>query len=208
MVALDLPAQRAGCGNDLAAAGEFIEIFDNDVGIDDDIAILQDQRRQFFQRIQVRIFIVRLARHHGGRDEFDFVDQAELDRGDPHFAGKWRGRGEGEFHRVSLQDMRTADQPSLRAKRSNPIPVGGVAARVDWFVATLLVMTMARTEEVRAHPPHAATICWRCSPRPSMPSVTTSPTLRNCGGFMPVPTPGGVPGVTTSPGSSVMNCET
>src|SRR5258708_4642469 len=41
-----------------------------------------------------------------------------------------------------------------------------------------------------------------------MPSVTTSPTLRNFGGFMPVPTPGGVPVVTMSPGNSVRNCET
>ena len=55
---------------------------------------------------------------------------------------------------------------------------------------------------------YAATISWRCSPSASMPSVTTSPTLRYCGGFMPVPTPGGVPVVMTSPGNSVMNCET
>src|SRR4051794_39727959 len=55
---------------------------------------------------------------------------------------------------------------------------------------------------------YAATISCRCSPKPSMPRVTTSPTLRNCGGFMPVPTPGGVPVVTISPGISVMNCET
>ena len=32
-----------------------------------------------------------------------------------------------------------------------------------------------------------------------------SPAFRNCGGFMPKPTPGGVPVVMTSPGSSVMN---
>src|SRR3954453_2786313 len=55
---------------------------------------------------------------------------------------------------------------------------------------------------------YAPTISCRCSPRPSMPRVTTSPTLRNCGGFMPVPTPGGVPVVTISPGIRVMNCET
>ena len=41
-----------------------------------------------------------------------------------------------------------------------------------------------------------------------MPSVTTSPALSHCGGFMPRPTPGGVPVVITSPGSSVMYCET
>jgi hypothetical protein len=38
-----------------------------------------------------------------------------------------------------------------------------------------------------------------------MPSVTTSPALRNCGGFMPMPTPGGVPVVMMSPGIRVMN---
>src|ERR1700748_1124989 len=54
----------------------------------------------------------------------------------------------------------------------------------------------------RGRPPHALMISWRCSPRPSMPSVTTSPTLRNFGGFMPAPTPGGVPVVMMSPGSS------
>src|SRR3954469_2835003 len=51
------------------------------------------------------------------------------------------------------------------------------------------------------------TTFWRCSPSPSMPSVTTSPALRNVGGFMPSPTPGGVPVVITSPGSITKNCE-
>src|SRR5262252_9601970 len=52
------------------------------------------------------------------------------------------------------------------------------------------------------------TTFWRCSPSPSIPSVTTSPALRNFGsGFMPSPTPGGVPVVMTSPGSSTKNCE-
>src|SRR5262249_55540349 len=51
------------------------------------------------------------------------------------------------------------------------------------------------------------TFC-RCSPKPSMPSVTTSPALRNFGsGFMPSPTPGGVPVRMTSPGSSTKYCE-
>src|SRR5262249_59082175 len=46
-----------------------------------------------------------------------------------------------------------------------------------------------------------------CSPSPSMPRRTTSPALRNCGGFMPRPTPGGVPVMITSPGSITKNCE-
>ena len=49
------------------------------------------------------------------------------------------------------------------------------------------------------------TFC-RCSPKPSMPSVITSPFFRNWGvGFMPRPTPGGVPVQITSPGNRVMN---
>ena len=50
------------------------------------------------------------------------------------------------------------------------------------------------------------TLCF-CSPRPAMPSAMTSPGLRKTGGFMPRPTPGGVPVVMTSPGSSTMKCE-
>jgi len=46
---------------------------------------------------------------------------------------------------------------------------------------------------------------WRDSPSPSMPSSTTSPAFRYCGGFMPKPTPAGVPVLMTSPGRSVMN---
>jgi hypothetical protein len=42
-------------------------------------------------------------------------------------------------------------------------------------------------------------------PRPSMPSVMTSPPLRKRGGLKPRPTPGGVPVVMTSPGSRRMN---
>src|SRR6476660_6110852 len=63
------------------------------------------------------------------------------------------------------------------------------------------------SHEGHAHFLNFTTFC-RCSPRPSMPRVTTSPALRNLGsGFMPRPTPGGVPVVMTSPGSSTKNCE-
>jgi ribosomal protein L37E len=51
-----------------------------------------------------------------------------------------------------------------------------------------------------------STTTWRCVPSPSMPSSMTSPAVRNCGvGFMPRPTPGGVPVGMMSPGISVMN---
>ena len=52
---------------------------------------------------------------------------------------------------------------------------------------------------------------WVCSPNPSMPRCITSPGRRKRGAgvpsfyLMPMPTPGGVPVVSTSPGSSVMN---
>src|SRR4029079_472010 len=47
---------------------------------------------------------------------------------------------------------------------------------------------------------------WRERPSPSMPSSTTSPTLRYTGsGLMPRPTPAGVPVLMTSPGSRDMN---
>src|SRR5216683_1340090 len=52
------------------------------------------------------------------------------------------------------------------------------------------------------------TIFCRCLPSPAVLSSTTSPTCRNFGsGFMPSATPGGVPVMMTSPGSSTMNCE-
>ena len=47
--------------------------------------------------------------------------------------------------------------------------------------------------------------CCRCSPSPSMPSVITSPGCNQMGGLNPRPTPGGVPVLIRSPGSSTMN---
>ena len=47
-----------------------------------------------------------------------------------------------------------------------------------------------------------ATTRWSCRPSPSIPSDIVSPAFRNRGGFLPDPTPGGVPVVMTSPGSS------
>jgi hypothetical protein len=42
------------------------------------------------------------------------------------------------------------------------------------------------------------------SPSLSIPNLTTSPAFRYCGGFMPNPTPAGVPVLMTSPGSKVI----
>src|SRR5262249_61546927 len=45
-----------------------------------------------------------------------------------------------------------------------------------------------------------STTFWHDSPNPSMPSATISPAFRYTGaGFMPRPTPGGVPVLITSP---------
>jgi hypothetical protein len=57
----------------------------------------------------------------------------------------------------------------------------------------------------RAYPVNGTTV-WRWRPRPSISSSITSPAFRYCGGFITEPTPGGVPVVTTSPGSSTQNC--
>ena len=55
-------------------------------------------------------------------------------------------------------------------------------------------------------PPGRAATTWRWLPSFSMPSSMTSPTLRKMGsGLMPMPTPGGVPVVMTSPGCRLMN---
>jgi hypothetical protein len=44
---------------------------------------------------------------------------------------------------------------------------------------------------------------WSCTPRPSTPRRTLSPGFMKVGGFMPAPTPGGVPVVMISPGNRV-----
>jgi hypothetical protein len=60
----------------------------------------------------------------------------------------------------------------------------------------------AQDQPVRRH----AMTCCCCSPNFWIPSRTVSPAFRNTGvGFLLAPTPGGVPVVMMSPGSSVMN---
>src|SRR5262249_55320246 len=53
-------------------------------------------------------------------------------------------------------------------------------------------VSLSLNPSYEAHILNFTTFCC-CSPRPSTPRRTTSPALRNCGGFMPRPTPGGVP---------------
>src|SRR3954453_5740269 len=93
--------------------------------------------------------------------------------------------------------------PSLGHARCNKL----LPPPPDAAFAASTLPTRGRVK--RRAPPYILnrTTFWRCSPSPSMPSVTTSPALRNVGGFMPSPTPGGVPVVITSPGSITKNCE-
>lgn len=56
-----------------------------------------------------------------------------------------------------------------------------------------------------AHGTDGARMSWRCVPRRSMPSSMTSPGCSQIGGVKPMPTPGGVPVLIRSPGSSTMN---
>jgi hypothetical protein len=73
MVGLRLPALRPVIGDEIAA-GELVEIFDDDVGIEDRFAGIEDQDRQLLQRRDARILVVRRAGRDGGRNEFDLVD--------------------------------------------------------------------------------------------------------------------------------------
>src|SRR6185437_8002130 len=133
----------------------------------------------------------------------------EFDGGDAYLAGEGGGRRKGEFHWLVLAMVRETF-PSLRADGSaerrptkNSAKIPDLHQRPDCFGAHA-----PRNDVVgKRHGIHAAMISCRCSPRPSMPSVTTSPTLRNFGGFMPMPTPGGVPVAITSPGISVIISE-
>lgn len=56
-----------------------------------------------------------------------------------------------------------------------------------------------------AHVASCATTRCSCCPSPAMPKLTTSPGFSQTGsGFLPMPTPGGVPVAMMSPGSRVM----
>lgn len=70
--------------------------------------------------------------------------------------------------------------------------------------------SLANREPARAQAGETArqaTTRWVWVPSPSIPSRMTSPPFKNTLGFCPMPTPGGVPVVMTSPGISVMKVE-
>jgi hypothetical protein len=83
------------------------------------------------------------------------------------------------------------------------IPEGKVGAGV--FLGAVTLATGILNAACMTYWAGNATTFWRCSPRPLIVRVMTSPGLRNTGsGLMPKPTPGGVPVAMTSPGSRVM----
>ena len=67
------------------------------------------------------------------------------------------------------------------------------------------VVLQVEDQHPARHAALSAITFWRWTPRPSMPSSIRSPALRYCGGFCPMPTPGGVPVEMTSPGMRLMN---
>src|SRR6185437_8013934 len=137
MIALDLPLGSTRGWNELAAAGEFVEIFNDHIGIDDDIAVVQNQRRQFFQRVDLRIVVVGCSRRQRGRDEFDSVDQAKFDRRNTYLAGKWRGGGVCEFHGDVLgKDLNRKDLDRKFVVASETKQSLGNAA-ADWIASSL-----------------------------------------------------------------------
>ena len=70
----------------------------------------------------------------------------------------------------------------------------------------LPVAVVRRNRRARGY--RASRVRCSCSPSPSTPRRTVWPAFRNTGdGLMPMPTPGGVPVVITSPGCSVMQLD-
>src|SRR3954454_1093347 len=77
-------------GDDLVAAGEVIEIFEDDGTVVERFAVLGDQRRDFAERI-LPPDRVRLARRIG-RDNVDPFRKPEMKKRDADLASEWRGR--------------------------------------------------------------------------------------------------------------------
>ena len=208
VLGLDLPSRRARCRNQFSAAGEVIEIFDDDIGVENDVAIVWDQHRQLLQRRDLRILVVGRARRHGGGDEFDLCRSGRVSIADIRtFLANGEAGEKVSFILISLRNVQP--NPGRHCARSEQSTTFFLSEAKTWMLRRIArAMTRFCVRLAKMLRLYAAMISWRCSPRPSMPSVTTSPILRNCGGFMPAPTPGGVPVVMMSPGSSVRKVET
>jgi hypothetical protein len=98
----------------------FVLAFQRRGGIQDDVAVVGDQHRQFLQRRDARIILVGRARRDGGRNELDLVDQSKLDRRDAHLAGERRGGRESEFHLGIRQINRLVRHCEELLRRGNP----------------------------------------------------------------------------------------
>src|SRR5205814_1881927 len=82
--------------------------------------------------------------------------------------------------------------------------LGEVTAAVALHQRVALPRDGADLPVVRHQPSPATRHTLRHSPRPWMRVTITSPSRSQRGGLRAMPTPAGVPGATTSPGSSVM----
>ncbi len=108
-----LPGQGLEAGlrfgrNHLAAARQPVEIFDDDGAVENRLAALKDQRRNFAQRILAPERIVRIVRV-GGQD-LDSILETEQRGDDQRLAGEGRGPGGAkDQHDVSLWREAPAD---------------------------------------------------------------------------------------------------
>src|SRR5208337_5534795 len=123
-------------------------------------------------------------RQHPGADGEIVAAHAEHDRRGQHRFPEYSSTISSSLGFAAFGGSRSGGQGNLRFSR----PRAKLRSRGRSFVMFGLQTTRCR-----------------CEPRMSPSSSTTSPRLRNCGGFMPRPTPWGVPVMTTSPGSRVMN---
>ena len=98
------------------------------------------------------------------------------------------------------------DQPEQGTVRAPPCTRWGqgAQARMSVVQAPSFDGVSRKQPGAASRVPQAAISVVRCSPSPSIPSRIVWPARRNTGGFMPAPTPGGVPVLMMSPACKVM----
>ena len=115
----------------------------------------------------------------------------------------------GSIERAELLIRRIdAERKSVnRASRHRPRPIGSSQARLSpGYRRQPQPSASGVSLRIRSGYLSLTTFCcWM--PSPSMPMRMISPGFRKRCGFMPMPTPGGVPVVMMSPGIRVKNCE-
>lgn len=108
---------------------------------------------------------------------------------------------------IALADLKAAERPGrgLGAKaRSITVTLGAVRTGTGQRWLTWEEISAGVSGD--GGQDWARTVC-RWTPSPSIPSSTTSPAARYCGGLKPWPTPGGVPVEMMSPGCRVMKSD-